>query len=366
MRSSFAPSVAVLSSVLFASLASFALVACGGETASLGSQGSEQGEGGKAGAGGNNGVGGTNAGGSANVGGGGAAGGPSGCAILLVLCDDNKQYKTYSDNGCQRCAACPEVPPFLGDCPNGVRDVRDAATGCFVKTLCKDDVPCPDIAPPHPDLCKGGIPHATTDTKGCNLAPTCECPSEPACGPNTKAVPRPNGACGSTCEPSACPEVIEPGPNQCPSGGFVPKYNASGCISGFDCKSCPLLGDPSFCSNGTIRVGIKDGQCDYGNVSCQSCNAAQPPLVNWCNDGVIAEKQDGKCLSGAECHCPSYAPCPPDSVTLPIPGSFCGAFDCVDVACPTPPQPTETCIGDFMWAKDAKGCATQAVCNPPN
>lgn len=343
-------------------LVSAAFVACGGETASLGSQGAEQGLGGKDGGAG------TNGGGSNSSGGSGAGGSDIvGCATIDITCDAGSQYKTYNANGCEYCAACPAIPAFVGDCPNGTRDVRDTTTGCITQTVCKDDVPCPDIAPSHPDFCKGGIVVPTTDAKGCPTNGGCLCPSEPACGPNTKPVPRPNGACGNTCEPSSCPEIVEPGPNQCPSGGFVPKYGADGCINGFDCKSCPLAGDPSFCANGTIRFGIKEGQCDYSKVDCIPCKTGIPASLGWCNDGAVnLKKEDGTCRDLAECQCPSYGQCPPDRVSVAIPGSFCGAFVCNDVSCPKVQDPGDiACDGGFTWERDANDCVSTLVCNAP-
>jgi hypothetical protein len=167
--------------------------------------------------------------------------------------------------------------------------------------------------------------------------------------------------------PSSCPEIVEPSPAQCPSGGFLATYAADGCINGFECITCPVLGDPNFCPNGIVVVALKDGKCatSADAISCVPCAASEPPVVNWCNDGAKIVKKDGKCLDSAECICPEFDACAGNATALLVPESACGRFICNLVGCEAPAQPTTTCAGRFEWTFDtATGCAAEAVCKP--
>jgi hypothetical protein len=283
-------------------LSAAALVACGGETASLGSQGDDVKAGGSGGDAGSGSTAGNAGTGGSTAGAGGSE--PGNCATIDITCKEN-ETKVLDLNGCQSCMTCPAVTEFAPDgCPNGI-EPRYGADGCQVGWKCQD--PTPD-----------------------------------------------------------CPDPVLPPEEACPSGGWSPTFQENGCMGSYECIKCPVVGDPSFCADGTIVVAIKDGKCDYQHVACKECGTADPPEPsNWCNDGVrVSKDADGLCLTAPSCSCPDQAPCPPNSGNLPIPGSFCGLFVCNDVACGTPPQPTETCTGKFVWERDLKGCATKAVCQP--
>ena len=198
------------------------------------------------------------------------------------------------------------------------------------------------------------------------MPPTCKCDPQPECPPNTKTIKDPAGGCTITCESPSCIEIVEPSADQCPSGGFTPKYGADGCITGYSCVTCPVAGDPSFCANGTVVVPLKkDGTCDYAKLACVPCAPAEPPFPGFCNDGAKVVKKDGKCLGATECSCLDQSACPPDRKTLPIPGSACQLFTCNKVDCPTPSQPSGSCDGNYVWQRDANDCATTALCTPP-
>jgi hypothetical protein len=279
------------------------LVACGGETASLGSQGNDVNAAGNGGSGGSSaGTGGSSAGAAGT---GAAAGGPQNCATIDLTCQP-EETKVLDANGCQACVSCPA------------------------------------IAAPGPGFCETGTLEPVFAGGGCQSAWKC-------------AAPNPD-----------CPDPVLPPEEACPSGGWSPTFQENGCMGSYECIKCPVVGDPSFCANGTIVVAIKDGKCDYQHVACKECGTADPPEPsNWCNDGVrVSKDADGLCLTAPSCSCPIQSSCPPSDVNLPIPGSFCGLFDCNPVGCGTPPQPTETCTGKFVWERDLKGCATKAVCQP--
>lgn len=363
MRASFRSAgsfVTLFSSLLVGSVG---LVACGGETASLGSQGSEQGGAGASGSG--------NAGASGNAGKAGAGG--AACATIVPTCGGGEYLATDPATGCQVCRACPD-----GECDE-----------------------CPALTPPSPGFCKNGEIVPQKNAQGCDIAPKCVCSAtepDPGCPSGTTKVVDLDGGCTYSCQPASCPElpiappdslcggapplytydangcvagyncpgcieIVQPGPAQCPSGGFVPKYGPDGCLESYTCLSCPVLGDPSFCADGTIAVGVKDGKCDYGKISCVPCNAAEPPVENFCNDGKKVVKQDGKCLDAALCVCPEIDACSGTATALPVPGSHCGAIHCNPLGCAAPtPQPTPDCAGPLFWQTDEKGCATQLSC----
>jgi hypothetical protein len=280
------------------------LVACGGETTSLGRQGDDGTSAGTGGSGGSSaGTGGSSAGtGGSSA---GAAGTSQGCVLIDLTCKDDEK-KVFAANGCQACLACPSVPdPYLpaGSCDSGKLEPILGDDGCQTGWKCAAPVP-------------------------------------------------------------TCPDVYAPTPRDCPSGGWSAVMSGQ-CQIGWECVKCPVVGDPSFCADGTIIVAINDGTCDYGNVTCLPCDTAQPPQPNFCNDGgLVLKDANGACLGAAECSCPDQAGCPPDSVSLAVPGSACGLFVCNNVGCGTPPQPTETCAGNFVWERDLKDCVTQAVCQP--
>lgn len=297
-------------------LSAAALVACGGETTSLGSQGNDVGSAGASGSSSSGGAGGSGTagtGGSAAGTGGSTAGAggsdPIACDTKEIICKED-ETKALDLNGCQTCVACPAVTEFAPDgCPENKIAKRYGEDGCQIGWKC-------------------ALPDAS------------------------------------------CPEFPLPAPDTCPSGGFDYTYDAKGCIESFTCVSCHVVGDPSYCSDGTITVAIKDGKCDYNtpnSISCVPCAAAAPPEANWCNDGALIVKDaDGKCLDAAECSCPDLAACPPNAKSVAIPGSFCGKFVCNDVSCPnvTPPAGV-SCDGNFSWERDDKGCVTTLVCNAP-
>jgi hypothetical protein len=181
--------------LLVSSAACLSLVACGDEASSPGQQSPAQGSGGQGGSAGAYGTAGTSGTTAGSSGAGGGLGQCPGIDIRITCDEDVDRYLTYDAQGCGSCTLCPAIPAFLGDCPGGTIDVRDAQTGCLTAHVCKDaSVSCPDLAPPSP--------------------------------------------------------------KQCPSGGFVSTYSEDGCVTGFVCQSCPNYSDPSFCADAEVSPHI--------------------------------------------------------------------------------------------------------------
>lgn len=136
-------------------------------------------------------------------------------AKLPLLCEeltDEKQCSARSD--CDWGAlACPMMCAPGGDCP-----------------------PCPATCTTKvPPVCQ-----SLADEKSCLQRSDCEwnqgpCPGMP-CMPGGPCPP-----CPSSCEPKnplppPCPVIQAPPPGFCTGGTIVPKYNAAGCVVGYDCK----------------------------------------------------------------------------------------------------------------------------------
>ena len=119
--------------------------------------------------------------------------------------------------------ACPDVhPPGPALCKGGLQPVaqRDSTSGCVTGFVCPASPKpqaCPDVHPPAPGFCKGGLrPVARRDaTSGCVTGFVC--PASP--------------------KPQACPDVHPPAPGFCSVGRPTPRRDAtSGCVVGFDCR----------------------------------------------------------------------------------------------------------------------------------
>jgi hypothetical protein len=158
-------------------------------------------------------------------------------------------------------------------------------------------VPCP------PEACQKKAPPQCGDVKGekaCGARSDCEW-MVPAC-----MAP---GHCDPFCGPKqiSCPPIAPPPPHFCKGGTVTPRYDAQGCVVGFDCKqiNCPPIAPPppDYCKGGTIEYTHDAQGCMVG-YSCkpQQCPPIAPPPPDFCKDGTIEWKVDANgCTVGFKC-----------------------------------------------------------------
>lgn len=158
-------------------------------------------------------------------------------------------------------------------------------------------VPCP------PEACQTKTtPQCgdVKDAKSCAARPECEW-MVPVC-----MAP---GHCDPYCAPkqTQCPPVASPPPDFCKGGTVTPKYDAQGCVVGFDCQqiSCPPIAPPppDYCLGGTIEYKHDAQGCVVGyGCKPQQCPPIAPPPPDFCKDGTIEWKVDAQgCTVGFKC-----------------------------------------------------------------
>lgn len=97
-----------------------------------------------------------------------------------------------------------------------------------------------------------------------------------------------------------CPAIALPPADFCPGGNIVPRKNANGCDSGFDCVKtnpldCPQIALPpaSFCPDGTLVMRKNP------NTGCDAGFDCVPPSTNACTAA------GGTCVGIAPSSCAS-------------------------------------------------------------
>lgn len=115
-------------------------------------------------------------------------------------------------------------------------------------------------------------------------------------------------------EPS-CPTLSPPAPGFCPNGTVVPRTNANGCVTGYDCvpsnlNACESVGGacvgiaPSSCPDGRWGEPTKFS-CGGGiGAGCclPSCPTLSPPAPGFCPGGKTVPRIDVTgCVTGYDC-----------------------------------------------------------------
>ena len=197
----------------------------------------------------------------------------------------------------------------------------NATSGCSWQQTC---------APPSPN----GIPGQSCSISCVAAAPaSCEslaerdclgrqdCSWNPQPCPSTPTPGWGGGTPDATCQPfcqiaaTRCPTLVPPPKDFCGSAPPLPRYDAEGCVIGFDCASvCPVVAEPDCGLNSTALAKYDPNGCLIGYTcsttatSCQALTDAYRKALKQakaCTVGTLTQSCGELMPSALQCPCPT-------------------------------------------------------------